>query len=98
MRYTLTNQEDLSEMVIEITEENVNETALKVLGYSVKCSEAVEDSDDIKLYYCVDDSDDTVVFNFYEGWKENACFAALNELGYDIAEGDWHQPKLSIVH
>jgi rhodanese-related sulfurtransferase len=92
MKYTLTNQEDLSEIVLDIEAENPNEVALKEIGYSVHCF-AHLDSDEIKQYNCIDNSDNSVVFYFYEGWRENACLAALNELGYDLSEGDWTQPE-----
>ena len=83
----------MSEIVLDIEPDNANEIALKELGYSVRCFETV-DSDEIKQYNCIDDSDNSVVFYFYDGWKENACLMALTELGYDLSEGDWSQVEV----
>ena len=87
MTYKITNEET-SEFV-ELDSEIVYEQALNHLGFYLTLADKspmIGDSDEIKEYALMDSTDNTLVFNFFEGWHENACLKALTELGYSVEE------------
>ena len=87
MTYKITNEET-SEFV-EFDSEIVYEQALNHLGFYLTLADKspmIGDSDEIKEYALMDSTDNTLVFNFFEGWHENACLKALSELGYSVEQ------------
>ena len=92
MTYTITN-EDSSELV-DLNPREAYEQALNYLGFYLTYADGspiLTDGDDIREF-SVYDSSNTLLFNFFEGWYENACLRALTDLGFSVDEGDWVTP------
>lgn len=98
MTYTITN-EDGSELV-DLNPREAYEQALNYLGFYLTYADGtpiLTDGDDIKEFSLYDSSN-SLIFNFFEGWYENACLRALTDLGFSVDEGDWtKQPENVIV-
>ncbi len=80
--------EDSTEYV-DLNSREAFEQALNHLGFYLTYSDGtpiLTDGDDIKEFALIDSSDNSLVFNFFEGWYENACLKALTELGYSVYE------------
>ncbi len=86
MTYTITFEDTAETIEIE-NSECIHSDALAHVGYFLK-TENQFDSSDIRDYTLVDVNGD-FVWAFKEGYFENACLAALTELGYFVDEGDW---------
>ena len=66
---------------------NPYEHALQKLQFRLDLEEDFVDSDEVKSYRLVDESDDDLlVTTFYGTWYESACITALSELGFTLWE------------
>ncbi len=89
MTYTITNENDNITELVDLNPREAFEQALNHLGFYLTLSDGtpiLTDGDDIKEFALIDSSDNSLVFNFFEGWYENACLKALTELGYSVEE------------
>ena len=89
MTYKITNETEGSTEYVDLNPREVFEQVLNYLGFYLTLSDGtpiLTDGDDIKEFALIDSSDNSLVFNFFEGWYENACLKALTELGYSIDE------------
>lgn len=89
MTYKITNETEGSTEYVDLNPRETFEQALNHLGFYLTYSDGtpiLTDGDDIKEFALIDSSDNSLVFNFFEGWYENACLKALTELGYSIDE------------
>ena len=89
MTYTITNETENTTELMDLNPREAFEQALNHLGFYLTYSDGtpiLTDGDDIKEFSLIDSSDNSLVFNFFEGWYENACLKALTELGYSVDE------------
>ena len=89
MTYTIINETENSTESVDLNPREAFEQALNHLGFYLTLSDGtpiLTDGDDIKEFALIDSSDNSLVFNFFEGWYENACLKALTELGYSVEE------------
>ena len=91
MRYTITNDEEKTSEIVDLNPREAFEQALNHLGFHLESADRtpiLTDGDSIKEFALIDSKDNSLVFTFFEGWYENACFKALTELGYSVEEVD----------
>jgi hypothetical protein len=89
MTYKITNETEGSTEYVDLNPREAFEQALNHLGFYLTYSDGtpiLTDGDDIKEFALIDSSDNSLVFNLFEGWYENACLKALTELGYSVEE------------
>ena len=81
--FTLINEEEKSREVIQLNPQTSSQDALLHLGFMVF---PFDDSGEVKEYSLIDN--DCTVFTFFSFFYENACFEALDRLGYSLYEGE----------
>jgi len=87
MTYTITNETENTTELMDLNPREAFEQALNHLGFYLTYSDGtpiLTDGDEIREFSLIDSSDNSLVFNFFEGWYENACLKALTELGYSV--------------
>lgn len=81
--FTLINEEEKTKEVIQLSPETSSQDALLHLGFMVY---PFDDSGEVLEYSLIDN--DCTVFTFFSFFYENACFEALDRLGYSLYEGE----------
>jgi len=88
MKYILTNEEQgFAPEEVEFDEAKASEEALGYVGFRLE-PKVSNDDDKVRQFFLIENETGNEIWNFFDYYYENACLAALTELGYSLYEGE----------